>query len=320
MKAAYLAYDQNAMVGLSVLSNYFQQIDFYLVDKEREPERIDFKSIAVLTDHLLIPAEEELRTATHLKVLKALNDDFSFYKKELCPHFQKSNATYTEIQKNCKTELGSLASIKDIVFNNKTNEIYIEREKTGVTGYDFLFVEDHQIISESLVGFGKNIYKASSQNSHVWFTTEFSYELRKPRTEDLGLRKFILVKDRLNKSVLDNWYFVQINKTKISVQQWVPFNQFRNSDFQKFIIERVEKILKEKLDLVQVTQFNQFFVNATSGFCQREGSLKNGKISNVLPSFHFWSQESINRYLYTKLDAKMKELNRMQQAALAVRG
>lgn len=320
MKAAYLAYDRNSLVSLSVLSNYFEQVDFYLVDKERPPESTAFSDMALMVDHLMIPANPEQRTPTHQKTIKSLHEEFHLYKAHLQVETRKSPVTYTEVQKNCRTELNSLSLIKDIVFNTKTNEVYVEKEKLGLTSYQYLFIEDHQIMAENFSGFAKNVFKTLSGNSHVWFAAEFTYELKKPRQGHLGRKEFLLIKDRLNKSILDNWYFVRTNEQKIVVHQWVPFNQFKNSDFQKFIIGRIEKLLKERLSLIHLTQMNQFYVNSTAGFSTQNASVRNSKHSTMMPSFHFWSSEMINRFLYTKLDMKMKELNRLQLAAQEMRG
>lgn len=320
MKAAYLAYDRNSLVGLSVLSNYFEQVDFYFIDKDRQPEAVPFADLSLLTEHVMVPAEEDLRTSAHAKLLKSMHDELRFYRQQLSVDFRKSPTVYTEVQKTCRTEINSLSVIKDVVFNPKSNEVHIEKENMGVTSYQYLFVEDHQIVTEHFGGFAKNIFKTFPGNSHIWFAAEFTYEMQKPRTGNLGRKEFIMVKDRQNKSVLDNWYFVRTSENKIVVHQWVPFNQFKNSDFQKFIIERIEKLLKEKLELVHLTQLNQFYVNSTSGFATQNGKLRHTKISNALPSFHFWPREMINRYLYTRLDLKMKELNKLQLAMQNLRG
>lgn len=314
MKAAYLAYDRNSLVGLSVLSNYFEQVDFYLVDSNRQPEATEFSEVSIMTDHLMVPSEEGLRTPAHVKILKSVHGEFNFYKKQLEVEVKKNPVTYTEVQKNCRTEMNSLTLIKDIAFNPKTNEVYVEKEKMGITPYQYLFIEEHHILAESFAGYSKNIFKTQPENSHIWFATEFDYEMKKPRTGDLGRREFFLIKDHQNKTILDNWYFVRTLGSKITIHQWVPFNQFKNSDFQKFIIERVEKLIKERLELVQLTRFSQFYVNSTAGFATQEASLKHAKISTCLPAFHFWSRDMINRYLYTKLDSKMKELNKLQLA------
>lgn len=314
MKAAYLAYDRNSLVGLSVLSNYFEQVDFYLIDSQRQPEATEFSEVSIMTDHLMIPSEESLRTGAQTKFLKSMHSEFNFYKKQLEIETKKSPSTYTEVQKNCRTELNSLSVVKDVVFNSKTNEIHIEKENAGVASYNYLFVEEHHIIAETFGGYAKNIFKKQPENSHIWFASEFNYEMKKPRSGDLGRREFFLVKDHQNKNILDNWYFIRTLGSKITIHQWVPFNQFKNSDFQKFIIERVEKLIKEKLELVQLTKFNQFYVNSTAGFVTEEARLRHTKVSFCLPSFHFWSREMINRYLYSKLDSKMKDLNKLQLA------
>lgn len=320
MKAAYLAYDSNSLATLSVLSNYFEKIDFYLFDKTRKEHILDFKQIPILVDHVVIPAFSELRTETHKNIFKSIQDEFQFYKNELSIDYRQVASTYTEVQKTCKTEIASISTVKDIVYNSKTSDVLIEKDKVGISEYKYLFVEDHQIVSENFNRFTKNIFSTTPQNSHVWFTLEYDYELKKPRENHLDIKNFILIKDRLNHSVLDNWYFVRTFENKITVQQWVPFNQFKNSDFQKFMIDRVEKLLKEKLDLIQITKFNQFYVNATPGFSAKKTSLKNKKLSCLMPSFNFWSKDEINNYLYIKLDAKMKELNKPQTQNLTSRG
>jgi hypothetical protein len=320
MKAAYLAYDSNSLVTLSVLSNYFEQIDFYLFDKVRQENIIDFKQIPILIDHVVIPADLNLRTETHKNIFKSIEDEFLFYKNELSTDYRQVASTYTEVQKTCQTEIAAISTVKDIVYSTKTSDVFIEKDTVGISNYKFLFVEDHQIVSENFNRFAKNIFSVTPQNSHVWFTLEYDYELKKPREYHLKTNHFILVKDRLNHSILDNWYFVRTFDNKITVQQWVPFNQFKNSDFQKFMIERVIRLLKEKLDLIQITKFNQYYVNATPGFSAHKTSLKNNKLSCLMPSFNFWSKDEINNYLYLKLDKKMKELNKPQTPNLNIRG
>lgn len=320
MKAAYLAYDRNALVGLPVLSNYFEQVDFYLVDSQRQPETTEFSEVSILTDHLMIPSEENLRTSAQNKVLKSMHGEFNFYRDQLAIEAKKNPATYTEVQKNCRTEVNSLNLIKDIVFNSKANEIYVEKEKMGVTSYQYLFVEEHHIMAESFSGYAKNVFKTSPENSHIWFATEFDFEMKKPRNGDLGRKEFFLVRDRQNKTILDNWYFVRTSGNKITIYQWVPYNQHKNSDFQKFIIERVEKLVKDKLELIQLNKFNKLYVDSTTGFVTQEAVMRHAKISAGLPSFRFWSRDMINRYLYTKIDSKMKELNKLQLAMQNSRG
>ncbi len=320
MKAAYLAYDRNALVGLPVLSNYFEQIDFYLIDSQKQPEATDFSEVSILTEHAMIPAEENLRTEAQNKILKSMNSEFSFYREQLSIENKKKPTTYTEIQKACRTEVGSLDLIKDIVFNGKSNEVHIEKEKMGVTSYQYLFVEEHHIMAESFASYAKNIFKVSPENSHIWFAVEFNYEMKKPRDGDLGRKEFILVKDRQNKSILDNWYFIRTLGSTITVYQWVPFNQYKNSDFQKFIVERVERAVKEKLELIQLNEFKKFYVDSTAGFSIHEAVMRHAKMSSSLPSFRFWTRDMINRYLYTKIDLKMKELNKLQLAMQNTRG
>ena len=81
-------------------------------------------------------------------------------------------------------------------------------------------------MSDQFNRFAKNVFSRPSHNTHVWFSAEFEYELKKPREFNLENKNFTLIKDRLNESILDNWYFVRIIENRICVQQWVPFNQY----------------------------------------------------------------------------------------------
>jgi hypothetical protein len=251
-----------------------------------------------------------LRTNTQVKALHAIKNEFSFFKDQLTLDFNKIASTYTEVQKKCHHEVASIESIKDIVFNIKTNDVLVEKDKVGISEYKYLFIENHQIVSEKFNRFAKNVFRTLPQNSHVWFSVEFEYELKKPRENDLGQKEFILVNDRKTLSVLDNWFFCRTNNYILSVEQWVPFNQFKNSDFQKFVIERLEKTIRERIDLIQINKVKDFFINSTPGFTLKKGRLRNSKLSTQMPSFNFWSQEKINRYLFTKYDLKMRELNK----------
>lgn len=320
MKAAFLAYDKNSLAHLPVLSNYFEQIDFYLVDTERATFQVNFNEVPLLIDTFSIPWEDSLQTLAHQKVLHSIRKELLFYKTELIGDFKKTTSNSTGVQKNALGKVMPISAIKDIVYNSKLGDVYIEKDKVGISEYKFLFVENHQVVSENFNRFSKNIFQTPPQNTHVWFSVEFDFELKKPRHQYLGDKKFILVQDRMNQAVLDNWYFVRTAENKITVQQWVPFNQFKNSDFQKFIIDRAEKVLKEKFSLIQISKLNQFYVNATPGFSFKKTALKNTKLTSLMPSVNFWSQELINRFLYFNLDTKMRELNKPKATNSLPRG
>ncbi len=320
MKAAYLAYDRNSLAAGAVLSTYFEQVDFFIADDVRPAIAVNLDAATVMTDTVQIPAEAALQTRTHQQALKSIQKELVWFKNILQIEVPKNTETQFENTKSIKPEIHLIASIKDIVINSKTNDVYIERENIGVTQYQGIFIEDHQIVADHLGSFSKNIFKRPPVNSHVWFSVEFTYELKKPRENNLGQRHFTLIKDRMNKSILDNWYFVRTQDQIITVQQWLPINQVKNSDFQKFIIERVEKILKAKLDLLQISQFNQMYVNASPGFSLGKTALLHNKISTLMPSFNFWPQRSVDQFLYQKLDPKMKDLAKFKLAQASLRG
>ena len=50
MKAAYFAYDRNSLAALPVLSNYFENIDFFIVEDTHPAEVVHFNEVSLITD------------------------------------------------------------------------------------------------------------------------------------------------------------------------------------------------------------------------------------------------------------------------------
>lgn len=320
MRAAYIGFDRNCCVTQKVLSNYFNEIDYYLISDNEDIDKVSIQNIPLLVDHLLIPNEENLRTTLHKENFKFLKNDWLEFKSQISTldHLNaqqnslKSESIRTEIKddKPVKVQFLNSDQIEDVVFDRKANRVCLEINKQGISSYNFLFIEDHQIVSEAMTKYTKNVFNRAPKNSHIWFCAEFEYELKKPREKKLSQSQFLFINDSLNQSILDNWFLIEVKNKKnqniLQVKQWVPYHQFKNQDFQKFIIERIEIILKDKIDLIQIKKFLNSYVCSVSGFRLNQAQLSQNKLSALLPSFNYCESSIRDNYLKQEIEKSTK--------------
>lgn len=311
MKAAYIAYDMSALRTSDYLTQEFDQIDYYLIDRSQHSIVSDFNQIPILVDSYCLPFEETLRTDVHRHILKDIQSEY----KDLRSHFlgdisKTKNSVSLTSSKQGKISIYSLSEVKDIFFNSKNCEVFLEKEKTGLLSYQFLLIERSQLMADQLPFDKKNLFHETPEQSHVWFRSEFSYELTKPRSYLSDRVNCFLIHDQEYKSILDNWYYLHLTPEAISVQQWIPYHQHKNSEFQKFIIERTRKKVQEKLDFIHFKDLLRADVNTACGFVVRAGEMQHPKQSVIMPSFHFWTDEQINQKIDFEISQKIKKLQK----------
>ncbi len=313
MKLAYIGYDLNSLKSITALSRYFDEVEFFLVEPMREVFDFNFELIPLLADTHCIPPDDALKTGAHVDTFKKIRAQYHQFRHELFNHLkirmapavqslQPKNLTASGIKKS------QFSEIQDVFFDAKKQKVYVEKKQAGIDEYDFIIVEDHQLVSETVAAMTKNILSGKAQNSHIWFSSQFEYELKMPRSGVLNSKNFLIVKDSLNESLIDNWYFCYLHHSKLTVQQWVPYNQHQNLDYRKFMIERTRAALMQKFEFIHLKESGEASVHTTSGFFKNRVSLKNNRLSAAVPSFEFWPPDRIEGFLVQTLAIKIKKL------------
>ncbi|MBC7419312.1 MAG: hypothetical protein H7328_01170 [Bdellovibrio sp.] len=314
MKLAYLAYDLNSLKAHAALSRRFSEIEYFLLEPERIILPTYFEELPVLVDHLAIPADKAVQTSAQLKTLKKIKAQYDEFKNEIFGASKAKTNQNFEASSDAKQKISLFGELQDVFFNSKKQKVYLEKSNSGTSEFDFIIVENHQLVSLAAKKLKNNIFSQSTKNSHVWFSTEFNYSLKNPRDGFLGKHSFILVFDSANESILDNWYFCHFESDRLLVQQWVPYHQYQNSDYNRFIIERTRQRLATRVDFIHLGNLTQADVNSTSGFFQTNAALTNHRLTALVPSFSFWSPLQIENQISNSTEQKIKKILKIESA------
>ncbi len=316
MRLAYIGYDLNSLKAQAALGRHFSDVTFFLVEQNRPVIPVAFENIALLVDGVTVPSENEFRTMKHKSVFKKIKAQYEQFETELFGGVKAFMQPLTSPKSNFKIE--SFSDVGDLFFDAKKSKVHLERKSQGTDEFDFLMIENHQMISDTLMHFKNSPLSGKTTHSHAWFSVQFSYELKSPRNGTIDSLQLMLINNSKNESLIDNWYFCHLDQGSITIQQWVPFSQYAHLDYQKFMIARTKEVVEKKLDFIHLLELKDQYVDSTSGFSQSEAGLKNARLSAMAPSFAFWSAEKIESYVREALDMKIKKIIKLEMSRGAV--
>lgn len=312
MKLAYIGYDLNCLKAQTALTRHFSEITFFLIEQREVVPALAFENIPVFADGIMIPRENELRTPKHLAIRKKIKKQYEEFKNELFGELKTKKSELANGTSKASFQVESLSDVGDVFFDSKKAKVYIERKNRGTEEFDFMLIENHQMIAERLRDFKNSPLSGTTMNSHVWFSVQFNFELKSPREGVAVPHNLLLINNSDSESIIDNWYFCQLDKGLATIQQWVPFNQHANRDYQKFIIARTRAVIEQQLDYIQLRDQKDQYVDSTSGFCFKKASLANAKLSAEAPSFAFWSTDKIDSFVTVAVDAKIRKMIKLE--------
>ncbi|MBC7742121.1 MAG: hypothetical protein H7061_07985 [Bdellovibrionaceae bacterium] len=322
MKLAYVGYDQNVLRSSAVLADIFAEIEFFLIEPDRAPLQQVFDELPILTHPHCIPAEKEYQTEHHAYALQEIKKQYGHFKWHLLNEMKKLKEMKTkkgELAKPARAvnsastfKVSAFKEVRDIFFDSRKQKAVFEKVSQGINEYDYVIFENHQLVASVLKQSGIKVFSSAPLHSHLWYSIEFTYQKNTPHIGLLPERSFLLVKDRQYETLVDNWYGCHARQDTFTVQQWVPINQYQNLDYMKFMLERTRDELSRKLDFIELLEFKKSYVQTSAGYRQQLGTLKNNKLSAVLPSFAFWSQAQIDQTITYLMEPKIKKLDKIQ--------
>ncbi len=311
MKLAYIAYDATSLKTQNILSKNFGEIEYFFVQPNSRRTDAVFEEWPILTDSLCIPAEKLFQTKQHELALGQVRSQYEKLKSELLgPAMGLKQITKDPGASAIMTS--PFNEIKDIFFDSSKQKVIIEKGTLGTSEYDFLIVENHQLIASEIKHIKSQLFSIQPAHSHVWYSIGFTYQLKKNRVGFLPDRKFFFVKDRKNCALVDNWYGCHFEKSgQVIVQQWVPFNQYQNLDYKRFMIERTRAAIETEFDFLTSLEYSNSYVESTAGYCTQRGRAKKSKLSAVVPPVCFWSQLQIDSVFTQLMEPKIKKLEKI---------
>lgn len=312
VRVAFLGYDMSALRTSNALFEYFDNIDYYLINRNQKSLSTDFFQIPVLTDSYCIPAQEKERTNVQKTVADSILRSYKELSAEILGEVLARKSSLNPLEnasQNGKIGLFDLSEVKDIFFNEKTLEFNFEKKSASLSSYHFLILEDSPLITDVFLE-SPRILRQKPEKSHVWLKLEFKYELTKPRDQFYQSSNLFLVHDKDYDSVIDNWYYIQLLSDKICVQQWIPYHQQKNTEFINFISNRTKNKIQERLEFIHLKNLDKQSVNSTAGYTLKKAELVQKKNSAVLPSFHFWTDIEMKTFIEKEVENKVKKIKK----------
>ena len=233
----------------------------------------------------------------------------------------KRQKTILASLKNSKVRNLSLNAISDLHFNKKTglyviqsnlnNEISKEPEKPEkiVFEYDYLIVENHQLVSQALLTKSQNVIKQLHFQSHVVLNLEFplQYKLHKQYL----YHDFIFIENMQLKTIFDNWYICSFSQDKACIRLFIPYDKHQAEDYLNFISDRVYNRICRSFEAFEFKDVQKRWVSTSDGFTLKDLKLNFPRNSSIMPSFSFWPQYKINNYIKELMAFNKKKNKRL---------
>lgn len=304
MKLAYLGYDKTALKPLPVLEQHFSHIDFYLVNSDQVASDLDFLKLPIMAQNVCIPVDEALQTIKHKLVLHDIRNEYNALKQSLFSGFNLSADEFIGTKKSEKKQF-ELKDIVSIKFEKKINKHVIERQRHEPQEYNYLIIQGHQLVSDSVQSHRQNIIHRPQTQSFLILNLEFEmqYRLHKQYVH----HDFIFIDNISLKTIFDNWYLCSFSQNKLSVGLYIPYAQHQSEEFLDYITGRVRALLSKSFEAFKIEELLSRKVSASDGFVVQALKLNYPKNSSVFPSFDYWPQNKINDYIKNVFVVKNKK-------------
>lgn len=303
MKLAYIGYDRTVFKTYSVLATCFSHIDSYLVDYDFGASDSDFLDLPIVAENVYIPRDTSLHTDKHREVLKNIENEYNSFKSNIYRHenlYKEAHATEQKITQN-HFDLKDIIRIK---FDTDNNKYVIEGSERDSIQYDYLIVQNHQIVADLIYDQGHNIFSLLPMQANVLLNVDFSVENRN-RARHLENECIYIHNTRL-RTIFDNWYICWLNDENLRISLLIPNEQYKNAEFSEFIVGRTREIVEKAFESVTIKELIATHITATDGFDLQNARLNFPKYTAIFPSFAYWSQEKINYYVKNLFLAKNK--------------
>ncbi|MEQ1722545.1 MAG: hypothetical protein ABL930_05175, partial [Pseudobdellovibrio sp.] len=218
MRLAYLGYDKNVFKSISFLAQHFQQIDTYLLNYDNPTNDSDIYDLPVMAANVYISKDHSLYTEQHKSVMQKINLEYSLFKKSISSTEAKQLRADTEETKCEKNDL-RIVDIVSIDFDQKSNKYIIKNKYQGNFEYDYLIIQDHQIISDLFKQKKQSLFKGDSDQFYAMLSLEFAIKAK--LDNEVQEQEFIFVENTRIKSIFDNWYICKISQQQITINFYI---------------------------------------------------------------------------------------------------
>lgn len=310
IKIAYIGYDRSSLLAFEYLGTITPDIDFYIVEAKQDPSFKNFKQYNLLVDHLMIQAKESERTTQHKEVFKKIKFNYNKFQEFLGLKLGPMSEITLSETKSVEPQIRSTSDIIDIKVDDKSKKIFIEIKQKGLEAYDLLIVENHNLIEQEFYARSIKYFKKLSVQANTWVGYEYEVEYNRPLQPSKESKEFWLVSEPENTSLIDNWFLIRLMENKIIVWQWVPTAQLDNPQFEEFMNERTQEIVRKKIHFISIVKIKRQ-IKTTVTFNEFKKEHMDQNLLSV-PNFSFWPKEHINNYLKNRLYKKIRSYEKDQ--------
>ncbi len=304
MKLAYLGFDKTLLKTNTVLSQYFAEIDYYLVNENLEANSLNFFSLPIMANNVCIPTDESLYTNQHKSVLFKIKNEFTLLKKNIFSDYRLTGDEITGTKKSLKNQFG-FSDIESIFFDRKKKNYQLQTRSNGMIEYDYLIIQGHQLVTDQLQTVKQNVIGQQQLQSYLMLNLEFpaSYKLH-----DAHLRQDFIFIDNTNfNTVFDNWYVCSYSANKLTVSLIIPTVQHHSEELQEFVAARSRQVLNDSLSSFEIGPVTKKWISCIDGYVTQKMTVSFPKHSSVFPSFDYWTQNKVNNYIKNIFVVKNKK-------------
>ena len=307
MKLAYLAANRSALKAFDVIQKYYSTVDFYLAEPNMANPELEADNLPLLLGHVLVPARHELRTSKHESVLKKNQKNYQALFDIIYPP-KVMEETQIEVKQGSVHQEFDISDINFIKYNKDRSTYSIENSKTEIIEYDFVLIQNTQLIMASIVDRQQNLFHSFTEQSKVVLTLQF--ELKQLHKAPQENSNFIFIENGLVDSIQDNWYFIQMNSSMLEISFFIPMEMQSSEEYLQFLKERTLVMINRRFVSFKAGTCVGSYIVPTDGFYSYTAKLRNSKGGALVPAFSFWTknkmQGHINQVLKNSVYTKRK--------------
>jgi hypothetical protein len=304
MKLAYIASDTSILKTLPVLQKYYSTVHFYFEDSIKGTLDLEVDNMPLLIDGVTIPNNSQLRTKRHQAVFKKSHLNYKNFFSQIYPsNIENDIENPTQVIPNYSRS--NISDIGFIKYNRELNKYIIETAKQEIVEYDFILIENSQLIMAAILDKQQNLFHSLTEQTKTVLTLVFNF--KNLHQSQQVIDNFILVENSLIDSVQDNWFLVQLKEKKIEISFYVPVEMQETEDYIAFLTKRVSTMLNNRFVSFKVEELVSHFFLPADGYYSYRAKLRNVKAGALIPTYTFWAKSKVQSHLNHLLKSKLNK-------------
>ncbi len=310
-KIAYIATDLNILKTQNMIIGPYDAIDYYLVDNENKSVDLSLHEQDFMVGELCIPATKASRTIMQNHRFSEIEVQFQFWKKQIYQDYKNDNSVEDLSSAiNINVNVQSIDKVNYIKINRLNQKYIFEIQNDQQMEYDLVLFENNQYVMSRLIEKQQNLFYSFTEQQKCLLT--FEYKIKNFYTIEKPVQEFVFVNNYKNQSIEDNWFIYQIGKDQLFITAYIPLQMSKNVDYIKFMNSRIAQMTQVQFKNFEILDSVGNARSIGNGFYVHQAKLRNKKTAELMPSFKFWSDDEIKKYLHKVLHSKASSMRRQE--------